>query len=166
MLPTTRSGAQIALSPREIEQWPKTASARALADDWPTRQPASFRVPTLERAVPVCRHLARLWMDSEDITDESARSAALLVISELMTNAIVHTNSVSITGRLRKAGDWLLVEVQDEGGATSVPHPHRTDYANEYGRGLVLIAQSVQALGTRLETDGGRTFWARIPLTG
>ncbi|WP_326615470.1 ATP-binding protein (plasmid) [Streptomyces scopuliridis] len=116
--------------------------------------------------MPVCRHLARLWMDSEDITDENARSAALLVISELMTNAIVHTNSVSITGRLRKAGDWLLVEVQDEGGATAVPHPHRAGYANESGRGLVLIAQSVQALGTRLETDGGRTFWARISLTG
>lgn len=163
MLPTTRSGVQIALSPREIEQWPKTASARALAYGWPTRQPASFRVPTLERAVPVCRQLARLWMDSEDITDESARSAALLVISELMTNAIVHTSSISITGRLRKTGDWLLVEVQDDGGAASAPHPHD---ANEHGRGLVLIAQSVQAMGTRLESNGGRTFWARISLTG
>ncbi|RPK32204.1 Histidine kinase-, DNA gyrase B-, and HSP90-like ATPase [Streptomyces sp. ADI92-24] len=166
MLPTRRSGVQIALSPREIEQWPKTASARALAYGWPTRQPASFRVPTLERAVPVCRHLTRLWMDSEDITDESARGAALLVISELMTNAIVHTSSISITSRLRKTGDWLLVEVRDEGGATSAPRPHDADYANEHGRGLVLIAQSVQALGTRLESDGGRTFWARISLTG
>ncbi|MFJ7200672.1 MULTISPECIES: ATP-binding protein [unclassified Streptomyces] len=166
MLPTARSGAQIALSPQEIELWPKTASARALAVDWPTRQPASFRVPTLERAVPVCRHLARLWMDSEDITDESARCAALLVFSELMTNAIVHTDSVSITGRLRKDGDWLFVEVQDEGGKPSVPHPHRVGSANEYGRGLVVVAQFAQALGTRLETDGGRTFWARISLTG
>ncbi|MFD3486535.1 ATP-binding protein [Streptomyces sp. NPDC058665] len=157
---------QLALSPREIEQWPKTASARDLAYGWPARQPASFRVPTLERAVPVCRHLTRLWMDSEGITNESARGAALLVLSELMTNAIVHTGSISITSRLRKTDGWLLVEVQDEGGAASVPHPHDVDCANEHGRGLVLIAQSVQAMGTRLEYGGGRTFWARISLTG
>ncbi|AXE82304.1 ATP-binding protein [Streptomyces atratus] len=166
MLPTAWSGAQIALSPQEIEQWPKTASARTLTDGWPSRQLVSFRVPTLERAVPVCRQLARLWMDSEDITNEGARCAALLVISELMTNAIVHTNSVSITGRLQKDGDWLLVEVQDEGGTSSDPHPHRGGNANEYGRGLVVVAQSAQALGTQLETDGGRTFWARISLAG
>ncbi|MFF1651126.1 ATP-binding protein [Streptomyces sp. NPDC058240] len=164
MLPTAWSGVQIALSPQEIEQWPDTASARALADGCPSRRPASFRVPTLERAVPVCRQLARLWMDSEDITDESARCAALLVISELMTNAIVHTNSLSIMGRLQKDGDWLLVEVQDEGGTSSVPH--RAGNANEYGRGLLVVAQSAQALGTRQETDGGRTFWARIALAG
>lgn len=164
MLPTAWSGAQIALSPQEIEQWPDTASARALADGCPSRRPVSFRVPTLERAVPVCRQLARLWMDSEDISDESARCAALLVLSELMTNAIVHTNSLSITGRLQKDEDWLLVEVQDEGGISSVPH--RAGNANEYGRGLLVVAQSAQALGTRQETDGGRTFWARIALAG
>ncbi|MER5362681.1 ATP-binding protein [Streptomyces sp. NPDC002785] len=166
MLPTAWSGAQIALSPHEIEQWPKTASARARADDRPTRQPVSFRVPALSRAVPVCRHLARLWMDSEDISNDGAQCAALLVISELMTNAIVHTNSISIACRLRKDSDWLLVEVQDEGGTSFVPHPHRVGNANEYGRGLMVVAQSAQALGTRLETDGGRTFWARISLTG
>ncbi|MER5851945.1 ATP-binding protein [Streptomyces sp. NPDC002012] len=164
MLPTAWPGAQIALSPQEIEQWPNTASARALADDWPTGRPASFRVPTLERAVPVCRQLARLWMDFEGISDEGARCVALLVLSELVTNAIVHTDSLSITGRLQKDGDWLLVEVQDEGGTSSVPH--RAGDANEYGRGLVVVAQSAQALGTRRETGGGRTFWARISLTG
>ncbi|MFF1913504.1 ATP-binding protein [Streptomyces sp. NPDC058239] len=164
MQPTAWPGAQIALSPQEIEQWPNAASARALVDDWPAGRPAAFRVPTLERAVPVCRQLARLWMDFAGITDEGVRCAALLVISELMTNAIVHTDSRSITGRLKKDGDWLLVEVQDEGGTSSVPH--RAGDANEYGRGLVVVAQSAQALGTRRETDGGRTFWARISLAG
>ncbi|MFF2412314.1 ATP-binding protein [Streptomyces sp. NPDC058092] len=164
MLPTAWPGAQIALSPQEIEQWPDTASARALAGGCSARGPASFRVPALERAVPVCRQLARLWMDFEDIADEGARCAALLVISELMTNAIVHTSSLSVTGRLQRDGDWLLVEVQDEGGTSSVPH--RAGNAGEHGRGLVVVAQSAQALGTRQETDGGRTFWARISLAG
>ncbi|MET9657582.1 ATP-binding protein [Streptomyces sp. NPDC006510] len=164
MLPTAWPGAQIALSPQEIEQWPDTASARALAGGRSGGRPVSFRVPALERAVPVCRQLARLWMDSEGISDESARCAALLVISELMTNAIVHTNSLSVTGRLQKDGDWLLVEVQDEGGTPLVPH--RAGNASEYGRGLAVVAQSAQALGTRQETGGGRTFWARIALAG
>ncbi|MEV5205668.1 ATP-binding protein [Streptomyces sp. NPDC053720] len=161
------AGVPVALtlcSANPLAEPPTQLSAPALADGCPSRRPASFRVPALERAVPVYRQLARLWMDSEGITDESARRAALLVISELMTNAIVHTNSLSITGRLQKDGDWLLVEVQDEGGTSSVPH--RAGNADEYGRGLVVVTQSAQALGTRQETDGGRTFWARIALSG
>jgi len=38
--------------------------------------------------------------------------------------------------------------------------------ADEYGRGLVVVTQAAQALGTREETDGGRTFCARIALSG
>ncbi|MEU3183365.1 ATP-binding protein [Streptomyces sp. NPDC006923] len=164
MLPTTRARVQITLSPREVERWPDTA-ARALAHDWPKGRPASFSVPTLERVVPICRHLAGSWMDSQDITDEGVRYAVSLVLSELMTNAILHTNSVWITGHLRKTGDRLLVEVHDEGGASVAAHPHRARHANEHGRGLALVAQSVQELGMRLEADGGRTVWACVQVT-
>lgn len=167
MLPTTtrRSGPQIALSPREIEQWPHTAAARLPAHAWPKGHPAAFRVPRLDRAVSVCRQLARMWMDREGITDDDARSTALLVISELMTNAILHTNSASIDVHVRKTGDRLLVEVHDEGGAPAVPHPRQSTRAEEYGRGLALVAQAAQEMGTRLDAEGGRTVWAWIPLS-
>jgi anti-sigma regulatory factor (Ser/Thr protein kinase) len=166
MLMTRRSGMQITLSPREIEQWPEIPAAYRLADTWIKGRPAFFHVPSLERAVPVGRHLTRLWMDLEGITDDIARSSALLVISELMTNVIVHTNSVGLTGRLRRTSDQLLVHIHDEGGALSLQHPHRIGHADEHGRGLVLVARSVKALGTELEADGSRTVWARISLVG
>jgi anti-sigma regulatory factor (Ser/Thr protein kinase) len=105
-------------------------------------------------------------MDLEDIAEESVRGLALLVVSELMTNVIVHTNSAGLTGRLRRTNDQLLVHIHDEGDPLSVQHPHRSDYADEHGRGLVLIALSVTAIGTEREADGSRTVWARIPLTG
>ncbi|MEV7683924.1 ATP-binding protein [Streptomyces sp. NPDC088341] len=163
MLPTAQSGAQVALSPVEIEQWPRTVAARYLTCAWPKGQPASFRVPALERAVPVCRDMARVWMDSEGITDDDARRTALLVVSELMTNAIIHTNSSSIYGRLRQAGGRLIVEVQDEGRASAVSRAGHAEYA-EYGRGLALVVRSVQALGTQVEADGSRTVWAWVPM--
>lgn len=165
MLSTTRPRVQITLSRQEIERWPDTAAARSLADACPHEGPASFRVPALARAVPVCRHLVGLWMDSKDVTDEGVRYMVSLVMSELMTNAIVHTNSRWITGRLRRTGDLILMDVHEEGATSSdLPSP-RASHADESGRGLVLVAQSVQALGTRLETDGSRTVWARIGAT-
>ncbi|MFF3751461.1 ATP-binding protein [Streptomyces sp. NPDC002018] len=162
MLPTAQSGAQVALSPLEIEQWPHTLAARYLTRAWPKGRPASFRVPALERAVPVCRDMTRMWMDAGGITEDNARRTVLLVVSELMTNAIIHTNSSTISGRLRKAGERLVVEVRDEGRTSAVPRARRAD-DTEYGRGLVLVIKSVQALGTRLETDGSRTVWAWMP---
>jgi anti-sigma regulatory factor (Ser/Thr protein kinase) len=166
MLMTSSSRTQITLSPREIEQWPEIPAAYQLADTWIKGRPAFFHVPALERAVPVGRHLTRLWMDMEGITDESARSSALLVISELMTNVVVHTNSVGLTGRLRRTSDHLLVHIHDEGGAKSLQHSQRNGHADEHGRGLLLVARSVEALGTELEADSSRTVWARISLGG
>ncbi|WP_405577247.1 ATP-binding protein [Streptomyces sp. NBC_01190] len=166
MLMTGRPGAQITLSAREVEQWPHVPAAYGLADMWVRGRPAFFHLPAVERSVAVGRHLTRLWLDLEGIGDEGARFSALLVVSELMTNVVVHTNSAGMTGRLRRTSDQMLVHILDEGGVLPFRHPHRGGDPDDYGRGLALVARSVKGLGTELEVDGGRTVWARIALTG
>lgn len=165
MVPTTQSGAQVVLSPREIDEWPHTMAARYLTCAWPKGRSASFRVPAVERAVPVCRDMARAWMEYGEIADDDARFAVLLVVSELTTNAVIHTNSFSINGRLRQTRERVIVEVRDEGGVSTASRARRADHSDENGRGLVLVVKCVQSLGTRLETDGSRTVWASVPLT-
>jgi anti-sigma regulatory factor (Ser/Thr protein kinase) len=66
---------------------------------------------------------------------EATLDAALLVVSELVANAVVHARS-QVTVRLRLCSDHLLVEVEveDEDNRLPVLHKH-TDWDALGGRG-------------------------------
>jgi hypothetical protein len=164
MSPITTSGTDITLTPRQVEEWPKAVDADTPVHRWPKGRPVSFSVPSLERAVPISRILTVLWLDVEGIRDEWARYATLLVMSELMTNAIEHTASARVTGRLRRTDNQLLVEVHDQGSSSSVPRLRYPDHAEDHGRGLALVAEFVLGWGMRLGADGGCMVWATVPL--
>ncbi|MFE0102937.1 SpoIIE family protein phosphatase [Streptomyces sp. NPDC059009] len=105
------------------------------------------------------------------ITDRLADDAVLLV-SELVTNAVVHAGtSVELLCRLDEAGpgeseDALLIEVSDHHPARAVrsdaPGPPGTP---EYGRGLRLVATLSESWGITYRT-GTKTVWARLPVEG
>jgi anti-sigma regulatory factor (Ser/Thr protein kinase) len=162
LIPTP--GASIALTAQDIDDWPEALEARALANCLIEGRPASFSLPPLYRAVQVSRRLTTLWMDAQRIHDEDARFAAVLVVSELMTNAITHTHSTCVTGLLQRRRDHLVVEVRDQGRASSEPFRHRADSTDDHGRGLMLVSECVRRWGVRRGTDGGRTVWAAIPV--
>ncbi|MEV5434731.1 SpoIIE family protein phosphatase [Streptomyces sp. NPDC052682] len=105
---------------------------------------------------------------TEHVTDRLADDA-LLVVSELVTNAVVHAGTaVELTCRLEASTGALVVEVHDqhpsraprggEPGTPSEPPP-------EYGRGLRLVATLSEAWGITYRT-GSKTVWARLPATG
>ncbi|MFF6994988.1 SpoIIE family protein phosphatase [Streptomyces sp. NPDC008313] len=99
---------------------------------------------------------------------------AVLVVSELVTNAVVHAGTdVEVLCRLEPADGEsdgaLVVEVSDR-------HPSRAprDEADsgirpygtpEYGRGLRLVAALSEAWGITYRT-GIKTVWARLPAGG
>src|SRR5205807_8128835 len=70
------------------------------------------------------RHLTRArlsgWSVCEDICDTAA-----LVITELVTNALVHTASNHIVCELHDGSDLVRIAVRDEGCAPGAPHPSR-----------------------------------------
>jgi hypothetical protein len=107
------------------------------------------------------RHLtkARLngWSVCEDICDTAA-----LVVTELVTNALVHTASSHIVCELHDGTDLVRIAVRDEGCAPGAPHPARARPEEEHGRGLLLIDALCHAWGAH-EHGPGLLVWAELP---
>jgi Histidine kinase-like ATPase domain len=158
----TPAGTELVLTSRQVNEWSDAVKTLGLVDLWPAGHSASFSTPPMGRSVPVCRHLATLWLDVERVYDEDARYIVQLVVSELMTNAIQHSKSERITSRLWKSGDQLFVEVRDQGGTPSVPHVTCADEGNDHSRGLALVAECVQGWGMELRADEC-VVWAAVP---
>jgi len=127
----------------------------------------AFRVPRHPSSVGlarlrVCRHLAVCGHE----TGGEAADAALLVVSELVTNAVRHgpvlEREVEIAVTALSDGS-CLVEVRDE--STAMPRPSSTTGGqDESGRGLHLVGALAEAWGVARHRDGrGKTVWALLP---
>lgn len=92
---------------------------------------------------------------------------AVVVVSELVTNAVVHAGTdVELTCRLEESGA-LVVEACDHHPSRALRQdgteaPYETP---EYGRGLRLVATLAEAWGVTYRT-GAKTVWARLPAEG
>ncbi|MFS4103186.1 ATP-binding protein [Streptomyces sp. PD-S100-1] len=99
------------------------------------------------------------WGLPEDITAD-----ALLVLSELISNAVVHAlppAALRLTWRRTAAGGVLAVEVSD-GGAPARPQADEAVAPEEHGRGLAIVRALSADHGNRAEPDGGATWWAEL----
>jgi len=92
---------------------------------------------------------------------EPTASDAVLLVSEMVTNAIVH-GEPPIRLRLRRdPAAGLAIEVDD--GARVEPKPMQPTPDDEHGRGLQLVAMLAGRWGTR-PTAEGKTVWCHIAL--
>jgi hypothetical protein len=98
-----------------------------------------------------------VWSVCEDTCDTAA-----LVISELVTNALVHTASSRIVCELHDGDELVRIAVRDEGCAPGEPHPSPTQPEEEHGRGLLLIDALCDAWGAH-ENGPGLLVWAELP---
>ncbi|MFJ9349542.1 ATP-binding protein [Streptomyces sp. NPDC101237] len=87
---------------------------------------------------------------------------ALLVISELVTNAIVHTATSRVVCEVRDQDGTVRIAVQDEGCAPDEPHPSPQRPEEEHGRGLLLVEALCKAWGAQ-EHGSGLLVWAELP---
>ena len=124
------------------------------------RPSAALSIADDVRAVHQARAFtARRWSDWA-LPGSLARDAVLLV-SEMVTNAIVHGRA-PIELRLRRAREHLLLEVDDT--ATAVPRKLRPTADDDHGRGLQLVAMMADEWGTRPIRDG-KSVWCALDLT-
>ena len=90
-----------------------------------------------------------------------ATDDALICLSELVTNAIVHSRSRepggSFTIRAQLHGGCLRVEVTDQGGPWNPPAPTEADSPN--GRGLLIVGQLAARWGRTGDQHAGWTLW-------
>ncbi|MFE2099870.1 ATP-binding protein [Streptomyces sp. NPDC059468] len=106
------------------------------------------------------RRLARARLTGWSVCADTCDTAAL-VISELVTNAIVHTASSRVVCELHDHDDMVRIAVRDEGCAPGEPHPSPQRPDEEHGRGLLLVDALCQAWGAQ-EHGPGLLVWAEL----
>ena len=89
----------------------------------------------------------------------AVQDEALLLTSELVTNALVHAATTAILLRLRRLPDGVRVEVTDTSATPPVQRQPGT--SSDGGRGLVLVASYARAWGTE-PGRSGKTVWFEL----
>ncbi|MFD4509655.1 ATP-binding protein [Streptomyces sp. NPDC058457] len=107
------------------------------------------------------RRLVRARLTGWSVCADTCDTAAL-VISELVTNAIVHTASSRVVCELHDHDDTVRIAVHDEGCSPDEPHPSPQRPEEEHGRGLLLVDALCQAWGAQ-EHGPGLLVWAELP---
>ncbi len=90
--------------------------------------------------------------------NESLVDDALLVVAELMTNAVIHAQSEFVVA-IAARGDSVRVSVRD--GSAVLPVMQDPDAHSVSGRGLVLVAGIAQRWGIEL-IGNGKVVWADL----
>jgi CheY-like chemotaxis protein len=84
---------------------------------------------------------------------------ALMVVSELVTNAITHAGS-SCRIRLSVSAATLRIDVLD--GGTGTPEPRPASDTEEHGRGLHMVDAVTSAWGLEEVQGEGKLVWAEL----
>ncbi|MEU6346685.1 SpoIIE family protein phosphatase [Streptomyces sp. NPDC046977] len=118
---------------------------------------ACWELPADPAAVGAARSLAARQLDAWGL--ESVAETTQMIVSELVTNAVVHTPGPVRLRLIRH--QVLVVEVADRDN--NVPRTRRAGVTDEGGRGLYLVARLGRRWGTRL-TPEGKLVWAEQEL--
>ncbi|OKJ73451.1 hypothetical protein AMK31_31625 [Streptomyces sp. TSRI0107] len=129
-----------------------------------------FTAPAVDASVPQARHAVRdlLMRQGVPVSDDVAQGL-LLIVSELVTNAVRHAALLSpmLAVEVAVGAEWVRVSVEDN-------HPYRptaleADHGQTGGRGLLLVREITREAGGVCDvehtTTGGKVIWAALPLT-
>ncbi|MGC4912823.1 ATP-binding protein [Streptomyces albogriseolus] len=128
-----------------------------------------FTAPAVDASVPQARHAVRdlLLRQGVPVADDVVQGL-LLIVSELVTNAVKHAALLSpmLAVEVAVGAEWIRVSVEDN-------HPYRptaleNDYGRTGGRGLLLVREITREAGGTCEVEhtsaGGKVIWAALPL--
>jgi PAS domain S-box-containing protein len=116
-------------------------------------------LPPLPESVQAARRLVRANLESLEIDEDLVDTAGLLV-SELVTNAVLHARTdIGLAVQVRSA--VLRVEVSD--ASARVPSPRHYAPTAATGRGLALVEALSDEFGMRV-TDVGKIVWFTLSL--
>ncbi|MGH3244313.1 MAG: ATP-binding protein, partial [Spirillospora sp.] len=98
-----------------------------------------------------------------DVLEKLGQDAyvAKVVVSELVTNVLRHTESAEATVRVIEADQGTVVEVLDSSDV--VPVVGAADLLREDGRGLAMLGALVKEWGSQPLGGGGKAVWALLP---
>jgi anti-sigma regulatory factor (Ser/Thr protein kinase) len=132
------------------------ADAHLLEMTSPTPWKCSRPFPARADQVGQARAFLSRMMDGCPMTED-----AVLICSELCTNAVVHSESARPGGQFTlraevRDGDYVWLEVEDQGGTWE-----QDEQAGDHGRGLDIVAELADYWDVRGD-DTARVVCARI----
>jgi serine/threonine-protein kinase RsbW len=116
-------------------------------------------LPAAEPAAGLARQATRAAVAAWQLGELA--DAAVLLVSELVTNAIQHAapGTSATVLRLEYGGSWLRIEVHD--ASPHVPEPRTPDWLDESGFGLMLVDALATKWGVQ-QTTQGKAVWAEL----
>jgi anti-sigma regulatory factor (Ser/Thr protein kinase) len=118
-----------------------------------TAVPDEVRLPPHPASVGRARRFVAEQLAEIGVPDPG--TAAELVVSELVTNAMIHARTY-ITVRVLPAAESARVEVVD--GSTAMPGLRVASPLSDSGRGLMLVEHFARAWGID-RTEAGKVVW-------
>jgi anti-sigma regulatory factor (Ser/Thr protein kinase) len=124
----------------------------------------AFDLTARRASVAEARRRTLAWLLRRRVGQQAAETA-VLVVSELVTNAVVHSGGDVIGCALRLGGGLLRIEVTDRGTGRTEPAVRKPAPDDVSGRGLLLVSTVSEAWGVAPAAGGGRTVWATVDTT-
>jgi anti-sigma regulatory factor (Ser/Thr protein kinase) len=106
------------------------------------------------------RRVVGEWLDGRAVAGEG-RDRVLVVLSELVANAVRHAPGWEVGVAVGAAGREVVVEVRDGSGREPVGGV-RAGPEDESGRGLALVQALAADWGWAAHAGGGKTVWAVV----
>lgn len=116
-------------------------------------------LPRTLASIPLARDIAR---DGLPPSSEERSADILLVLSEMITNAVRHGQGERFDLELARTPTGVHAEVSDAGPGFSAVPRHPSPVATG-GRGLLIIDTIALTWGS-VSTPDGTTVWASLPL--
>ncbi|WP_369180051.1 ATP-binding protein [Streptomyces mutabilis] len=128
-----------------------------------------FTAPAVEASVPQARHAVRDLLVRQGVpVSDDVTQGLLLIVSELVTNAVRHAAVLSpvLAVEVAVGPEWVRVSVEDS-------HPYRptaleADHGRTGGRGLLLVREITREAGGACDVahtpSGGKVIWVALPL--
>ena len=116
-------------------------------------------LPAARPAAALARQATRAAVAAWRLDDLA--DAAVLLVSELVTNAVQHAGpgAYAIVLHLGYGDGWLRIEVHDT--SPHGPRPRTPDWLDESGFGLVLVDALAAKWGVQ-QTSEGKAVWAEL----
>lgn len=124
----------------------------------------SFGLAARSTSAAEARHRSLGWLARHAVAQQAAETA-VLIVSELVTNAVVHSGSSLITCTLVLGDALLQVEVTDQGAGGTAPVAGHAAPDETAGRGLLLVSAVSEAWGASPAIPQGWTVWATVRAT-
>jgi anti-sigma regulatory factor (Ser/Thr protein kinase) len=132
-----------------------------LATPTRARAPLLCVLPGTPQSASAARQIARQLLGDE----HPATETAVLLVSELVTNSVMHSRSGepggSVTVALCSGPAGILIQVRDDGGPSEPCVSAMSADGAEHGYGLLLVDVLAERWGT-ISSPEGRVTWCRV----